>query len=224
MKSRELVLEETNVVSHSKKRFYFIVKRLFDIFCSAIGMIIVIPLAMIIKICYLCTGDHASIFYRQTRLGKDGKKIQIYKFRTMVPNAEEILQNWLMHNPDKREEYYRDRKIEDDPRITKVGNFLRKSSLDEFPQFINIFTGEMSLIGPRPVVPDEVKNYGKDKAKFLSMRPGLTGYWASNGRSNISYKERKKMELYYIDHCGILLDIQIIFDTIFAVIKKDGAK
>ena len=207
-----------------KKEVYLFFKRIFDIICSIVGIVFLIPLTVIIKIVFVFTGDFNSIFYRQKRLGKNGKIIKIFKFRTMVPNADEILEKWLKENPEKRKEYLKDRKIDNDPRITKVGNFLRKSSIDEVPQFINILIGDMSLIGPRPVVPDEVENYGKNKSKFLSMRPGLTGYWASNGRSNISYKERMKMELYYIDHCGVLLDLQIIFDTIFAVIKKDGAK
>ncbi len=207
-----------------KKEVYLFFKRIFDIICSIVGIVFLIPLTVIIKIVFVFTGDFNSIFYRQKRLGKNGKIIKIFKFRTMVPNADEILEKWLKENPEKRKEYLKDRKIDNDPRITKVGNFLRKSSIDEVPQFINILIGDMSLIGPRPVVPDEVENYGKNKSKFLSMRPGLTGYWASNGRNNISYKERMKMELYYIDHCGILLDLQIIFDTIFAVIKKEGAK
>ena len=172
----------------------------------------------------MCSGDFHSIFFRQKRLGKDGKVIRIFKFRTMVPNAEEILKEWLKSNPEKREEYLRDRKIDNDPRITKIGELLRKASLDEFPQFLNIFLGDMSLIGPRPVVLDEIEKYGKDKDKFLSMRPGLTGYWASNGRSNISYEERVKMELFYVGHCGIRLDLKIIWDTIVTVIKRDGAK
>lgn len=203
---------------------YFFIKRIFDILCSIIGILMLIPLMIIIKIIYCCTGDFHSIFYRHKRLGKNGKVIKIFKFRTMVPNAEEILQDWLKNNPEKRDEYLKDRKIDNDPRITKFGNILRKTSLDEFPQFINILIGDMSLIGPRPVVEDEAEMYGKHKAKFLSLRPGLTGYWASNGRSNITYEERIKMELYYVDHCSILLDIQIILDTFFAVIKKEGAK
>ncbi len=223
MESEELVMT-TDYVHHKRRYFYFGCKRVFDILCSIIGLVALVPIIIGVKIAYISTGDFDSIFYRQTRLGKHGKKIRIFKLRTMVPNADEILKNWLNHNPEKRAEYLRDRKIENDPRITKIGNFLRKSSLDEFPQFINIFAGDMSLIGPRPVVPDEVKKYKKNKDKFLSVRPGLTGYWASNGRSNISYDERIKMELYYVDHCGFLLDLQIIFDTIFAVIKKDGAK
>ena len=207
-----------------KKMIYFFIKRIFDIFCSLIGIMLLIPISLLVKIVYICTGDFHSIYYRHKRLGKNGKFIRIFKFRTMVPNADEILRDWLKNNPEKREEYLRDRKIDNDPRITKMGNILRKTSIDEFPQFINILIGDMSLIGPRPVVKDEVEVYGKNKKKFLSMRPGLTGYWASQGRSNISYDERVKMELYYIDHCGLLLDIRIIFDTIYAVIKKDGAK
>ena len=207
-----------------KKLIYFFIKRVFDILCSLVGIILLIPMSLIIKIIYMCTGDFHSIFYRHRRLGKNGKFISIFKYRTMVPNAEAILKDWLRNNPEKRDEYLRDRKIDNDPRITKIGNILRKTSIDEFPQFINILMGDMSLIGPRPVVKDEVEVYGKNKNKFLSMRPGLTGYWASQGRSNISYDERIKMELYYIDHCGILLDIKIIFDTVYAVIKKDGAK
>ena len=196
------------------KCIYFFIKRLFDIICGLVGIILLVPLIIIIKLIYIITGDKGSIFYRQKRLGKNGKIIRIFKFRTMVINAEEILQDWLKNNPDKREEYLRDRKIENDPRITKIGNFLRKASLDEFPQFINILV----------VVLDEVLIYKENQDKFLSVRPGLTGYWASNGRSNISYEERMKMELYYVDNCSILLDIKIIIDTIFAVIKKDGAK
>ena len=208
----------------NKKFVYFFCKRVFDVIFSLIGIILLIPLTLIIKILYILSGDFKSIFYRQERLGKNGKIIKIYKYRTMVPNAEQILKDWLKNNPEKKKEYLKDRKIDKDPRITKIGGILRKTSLDEFPQFINILLGDMSLIGPRPVVPDEVLIYGKNKTKFLSIRPGLTGYWASNGRSNISYEERMKMELYYVEHCNFLLDIQIFIDTFFAVIRKDGAK
>ena len=224
MESNDLVMEDLSKVYIIKRRLYFIIKRLFDICCSLAGMLILIPLTIIVKICYICTGDFGSIFYRQERLGKNGHIIRIFKYRTMVQNADEILAYWLENNPDKREEYLRERKIDNDPRITKLGKFLRVASIDEFPQFINVFVGDMSLIGPRPVVPDEAENYKKNKDKFLSVRPGLTGYWASSGRNNISYDERMNMELYYVEHCSILLDIKIIWKTIIAVIKKEGAK
>ncbi|PWL71430.1 MAG: hypothetical protein DBY23_03305 [Bacillota bacterium] len=224
MNNEELLVTQSNEFNFSLKYFYFVIKRIFDIFFGILGMIILLPLSIVIKVLYLVQGDFDSIFYCQERVGKYGKIFRLYKFRTMVPNAENILADWLKNNPDKRKEYLKNRKIEDDPRITKFGRFLRKSSLDEFPQFINVFLGHMSLVGPRPVVLDEVENYKKNKAKFLSIRPGLTGFWASNGRSNVSYKKRMQMELYYVDHCSIFLDIKIIFRTFIKVLKREGAK
>lgn len=224
MKDSDIVMEQAGIAFHCKRAMYFAIKRIFDLLCSLVGMLFLIPLAIIIKISYICTGDFHSIFYSQERIGKNGKIFRLYKFRTMVFNAEEILKDWLKNNPEKREEYYRDRKIDKDPRITRIGGLLRKTSLDEFPQFINVFLGDMSLIGPRPVVIDEADNYGINKDKFLSIRPGLTGYWASNGRSNVTYDERMEMELYYVDHCGIMFDLKIIWNTIVTVLKRDGAK
>lgn len=224
MKDSEIVMEEARFAWQCKRTMYFAFKRVFDILCSLVGILFLIPLLIIIKIAYICTGDFKSVLYSQERIGKNGKIFRLHKFRTMVYNADDILADWLKNNPEKRDEYYRDRKIDNDPRITKVGKLLRKTSLDEFPQFLNVLVGQMSMIGPRPVVLDEVENYGKNKEKFLSVRPGLTGYWASNGRSNVSYKERMKMELFYVDHCCIRLDIQIIWNTIITVIKREGAK
>lgn len=217
-------MEEASFAWQCKRIMYFAFKRVFDILCSLVGILFLIPLLIIIKIAYICTGDFKSVLYSQERIGKNGKIFRLHKFRTMVYNADDILADWLKNNPEKRDEYYRDRKIDNDPRITKVGKLLRKTSLDEFPQFLNVLVGQMSMIGPRPVVLDEAENYGKNKEKFLSVRPGLTGYWASNGRSNVSYKERMKMELFYVDHCCIRLDIQIIWNTIITVIKREGAK
>ena len=224
MKDSEIVMEEASFACQCKRTMYFAFKRVFDILCSLVGILFLIPLLIIIKIAYICTGDFKSVLYSQERIGKNGKIFRLHKFRTMVYNADDILADWLKNNPEKRDEYYRDRKIDNDPRITKVGKLLRKTSLDEFPQFLNVLVGQMSMIGPRPVVLDEAENYGKNKEKFLSVRPGLTGYWASNGRSNVSYKERMKMELFYVDHCCIRLDIQIIWKTIITVIKREGAK
>lgn len=213
---------ESTVSLH--KGIYFFTKRFFDIIVGFFGILFLIPLAFIIKAVSIKNRDYKSIFFKQKRLGKDGKVIYIYKFRTMVPNAEAILKKWLEESEGIREEYYKNRKISNDPRITKIGKVLRETSLDEFPQFINIFKGDMSLIGPRPVVLDEADAYGMNKKRFLSMRPGLSGYWAVNGRSNTTYDERMKLELYYINHCSIKLDIKIILDTIKSVLKKDGAQ
>lgn len=213
---QEAVFTE-NIVA--EKNFYFFIKRYFDILISIVGIIILIPIAFIIKIIFLLNKDYNSIIYKQNRIGKNGKFIKIYKFRTMIPNAE----NYKFTDIQKKE-FLENYKLENDPRITKIGNFLRKTSLDELPQFINIFKGEMSLVGPRPVILNELEKYGDKKKLFLSVTPGLTGYWQANGRSNTTYDERIKMELYYINNCSLLLDIKIIFKTIFVVLKKEGAK
>lgn len=224
MKGEEVVINELSLAWRCKRLMYFTFKRIFDICCSIVGIVFLIPLLIMIKIAYLCTGDFHSILYSQERIGKNGKIFRLHKFRTMVVNADEILDEILKKDPEMLKEYQTNKKLRNDPRITKVGKFLRKFSLDEFPQFLNVLMGDMSLIGPRPVVLDEVENYGKNKEKFLSVRPGLTGYWASNGRSNTTYQERMEMELFYVEHCCIRFDLKIIWNTIVTVIKRDGAK
>lgn len=213
---QEAVFTE-NIIT--EKNFYFFIKRYFDILISIFGIIILIPIAFIVKIIYLINKDYNSIIYKQNRIGKNGKIIKIYKIRTMIPNAESY-----KFTDMQKKEFLENYKLENDPRITKIGSFLRKTSLDELPQFINILKGEMSLVGPRPVVLNELEKYGDMKKLFLSITPGLTGYWQANGRSNITYNERIKMELYYINNFSLLLDIKIIFKTIIVVLKKEGAK
>ena len=137
-------------------------------------------------------------------------------------NLEQLKE--LLKKPDYAKEWKENHKFENDPRITKMGKILRKTSLDEVPQILNILKGEMSIIGPRPVLDEEVEEYGKNKEKLLSVRPGLTGWWACNGRSDTSNEERMKLELYYVDHMSLKLDIKVFFKTIIKVIKKEGAK
>lgn len=160
------------------------------------------------------------VFFLHTRIGKNGKNIKIYKFRTMVTNAEELIKEFT---PEQMKEYKENYKLTNDPRIAKIGKFLRKTSLDELPQFINIIKGNLSIIGPRPVVKDELEKYGENMARFLSVTPGLTGNWAANGRNNTTYEERMKLELEYVDNISLKTDIKIFFQTIYAVIKKEGA-
>ena len=145
----------------------------------------------------------------------------IYKFRTMVENAEELIKQFT---PEQMKEFKENFKLEKDPRVTKIGRVLRKTSLDELPQMLNIFKGQLSIIGPRPVIDEELEKYGNNKDKFLSVTPGLTGYWAANGRSDTNYDERMKMELYYVDNVSFKMDLKIFFTTIFAVIKGKGAR
>ena len=200
-----------------------IMKRAVDIIAGIIGMIILIPLMLIIKIANIFTKDKASIFFVQNRIGKDGKIFKMYKFRTMIIGAEEELEKLLMENEDLRNEYELNKKIKDDPRVTKIGKFLRKTSLDEFPQFINILKGEMSLVGPRPYLKREKKDIGKDYYKIIEMTPGLTGLWQVSGRSNISFEERVKLDMEYYKKNSFWGDMKILLKTITAVLNKKGA-
>lgn len=225
MENDEIILDSTleNDLSSHKNMIYLLFKRLFDIIISLIGIIPLIILIIVVKIVYICSGDFKTIFYKHTRVGKNGKKFGLYKFRTMVPNSAEILKE-LLKKPDYAKEWKENHKFENDPRITKMGKILRKTSLDEVPQILNILKGEMSIIGPRPVLDEEVEEYGKNKEKLLSVRPGLTGWWACNGRNDTTTEERMRLELYYVDHMGLKLDIKVFFKTIIKVIKKEGAK
>ena len=221
------IVEIEEKVSYKKKGFkhgcYLFFKRCFDIFSSGLALLLLSPVFLILALCVKCS-DGGKVFYRHKRVGKYGKEIFITKFRSMKPNADK-LEDVL--TPEQLEQYKREFKIENDPRITKVGNFLRKTSLDELPQLWDIFVGRLSVVGVRPLMKEEVEDkYGDQADKLLSMKPGMIGWWAANGRSNCTYEsgQRQELELYYIDHCSIWLDIKIIFKTIFGVLKRDGAK
>ena len=198
---------------------YKIVKRTTDVVLSSVAMVLLLPIFAIIAIA-IKLESKGPVFFKHTRIGKDGKIIKIYKFRSMVENAEDLIKTFT---PEQMKEYKENYKLTNDPRITKVGKFLRKTSLDELPQLINIIKGDLSIIGPRPVVSEELKKYGANIEKFLSATPGLTGYWAANGRSCTSYEQRMQMELFYIDNMSFKLDTKVFFKTIEAVVKREGA-
>ncbi len=198
---------------------YIYVKRGIDVILSTIALVVLSPLFLILAI-LIKLDSKGPVFFLHTRIGKNGKNIKIYKFRTMVTNAEELIKEFT---PEQMKEYKENYKLTNDPRITKIGKFLRKTSLDELPQLINIIKGDLSIIGPRPVVKDELEKYEENIAKFLSVTPGLTGNWAANGRNNTTYEERMKLELEYVDNISLKTDIKIFFQTIYAVIKKEGA-
>lgn len=204
----------------NNKMLYFFIKRAFDVVISFLAIILLLPLFVIIGI-LIKIDSKGPVFFLHKRIGKNGKKIKIYKFRTMVKNAEELMSRF---SPEQKREFEENYKLDNDFRITRVGNILRKTSLDELPQLLNILKGDMSIVGPRPLVEKELEKYGDEKEKFLSVTPGLTGNWACNGRSNIEYPERIKLELDYIDNCSIWLDIKIILKTVISVFKKEGAK
>lgn len=201
---------------------YLSLKRIFDIFCGLCGLLFLIPVSVIVKAAYLLTGDTAPIFYTQKRLGLYGKEIHIYKFRSMVPNAEEMLQQ-VLRDETYRRQWEENQKLDNDPRITKIGHILRITSLDELPQLLNVLKGDMSLVGPRPLVPGELEEHGGLKL-YQQVKPGITGWWGCNGRSNINYKERLELEYYYVKHCSLHLDVLCIIKTVFTVLREDGSK
>ena len=210
---------QSNVQTKISKKVYIKVKRVIDVILASIALILLSPLFAIIAIA-IKIDSKGPVFFAHKRIGKNGKIIKLYKFRSMVINAEELIKSFT---PEQMKEYKENYKLTNDPRITKVGKFLRKTSLDELPQLINIINGDLSIIGPRPVIADELEKYGTNKDKFLSVTPGLTGYWAANGRSNTTYEQRMEMELYYIDNLSLKMDIKVFFKTILSVVKKEGA-
>lgn len=198
-------------------------KRIFDIIGSIIGIIILIPLSFVIKIIFIFNHDYDTIFYSQIRIGKNGKAFKLYKYRTMIIDADQKLDE-LLKNPEIKKEYLYSYKLKNDPRLTKVGKILRRTSFDEFPQFFNVLIGNMSLVGPRPVIPKETNKFGKNKSVILSVKPGITGNWAVNGRSDLTYKDRTRLEKEYVEKRNFWFDLKIICKTFAVVIKRDGAK
>ncbi len=203
---------------------YLFFKRLFDIFVSVIGLIFLIPSAIIIKIAYMLTGDFNSIIYTQDRIGKNGKIFKLYKFRSMIPNADEVLFRTLELDKILAEEYNTNKKMKKDPRVTPVGRIIRKLSIDELPQLINVLIGNMSLIGNRPYLPREKYDMGEFYDDIVKTKPGVTGYWQVSGRSDVTFKKRLELEKYYSLNYSTLLDIKIFFKTFIAIVRGHGAE
>ena len=201
------------------KKIYMKLKRGFDFIASLCGIVLLSPFFLIISL-IIKLDSKGKVFFKHKRVGKNGKEISIYKFRTMCENAQDMIKDFT---PEQQKEFKENFKLQNDPRITRVGNILRKTSLDELPQLFNIIKGDLSIIGPRPVIEEELEKYGENKDKFLSVTPGLTGYWAANGRSNTTYDQRMQMELFYVDNMSLKLDAQIFLDTVDGVVNKRGA-
>lgn len=200
-----------------------IIKRIIDIVGGLVGVIALIPLTIIIYIANLLSKDKGPLFYCQERIGKDGKIFKMYKYRSMVVGADEKLFKYLQENEEARKEYKEYKKLKNDPRVTKVGNFIRKTSLDEFPQFINVLKGEMSLVGPRPYLPREKENMGEYYTYIIQSRPGITGYWQISGRSDVTFEDRLKMDYNYNKNKGLKTDLKLLAKTVLNVVKKEGA-
>lgn len=200
--------------------FHLLIKRLTDIVIALAGLILFSPVFLAIAIAVRLDSKGPAIFVHK-RVGHNGEELQLFKFRSMVFDARERMADFLPEQKIKFEENY---KLENDPRVTRVGKLLRKTSLDELPQLVNVLRGELSMVGPRPVVNAELERYGSDKDRFVSVKPGLTGYWQVNGRSDTTYPQRIALELYYIENASLRLDFSIMFKTVWVVFKKAGAK
>lgn len=200
-----------------------ICERAFDIVASAAALIILSPIMLIAAI-LVYVDDPGKVFYGHVRIGKNGKPFKMWKFRSMYMNADKMID---LLTPEQAKQYYTEFKIDNDPRITKIGNFLRKTSLDELPQLFNVLCNDMSLVGPRPLIESEIQTYYDDTHDvLLAVKPGVTGYWQAYARNNATYQsgERQKMEMYYVRNASLWLDIKILFKTVESVLKKSGAQ
>lgn len=218
--SMELVHEKECVITKGNILYTFI-KRTFDFIMSFVSIILLCPLFLVL-ILLVKIDSKGKAIYKHKRIGKDGKYIYLYKFRTMYSNSDEMLKE-LLKDPKIKKEWEANYKLSNDPRITKVGKFLRKSSLDETPQFINILLGHMSLVGNRPYLPREKEDMGEYYEDIVKTKPGLTGYWQVNGRNDTSFAKRLELEQYYSNHYSLKMDLKIIFKTIKVVFCGKGA-
>lgn len=209
---------------HINEVVFKFIKRAIDIIGALLGILLLIPTTVIIKILSIVTREEGPLFYVQERMGKDGKTFKMYKFRTMVPGADEKLKELLANDPKAAEEWKINKKLKNDPRTTKLGTFLRKSSIDEMPQFINVLKGDMSLVGPRPYMLREKEDMGIYYKSIVNLKPGLTGLWQVSGRSNTTFEERIYLDRKYYCDRTIIGDVKIIFKTVYYVLKREGAQ
>lgn len=198
-------------------------KRLFDLTFSLLALVATLPLFLVIFVLIRITSKGPAVF-AHTRIGRGGEPFRCLKFRTMHADAEKRLRELLERDETARQEWESARKLKNDPRVTVVGQVLRKSSLDELPQFLNVLKGDLSVVGPRPVMEEELHRYYKDKAaKILSIRPGITGLWQISGRSNTSYRQRVKLDETYVENRSLLMDLSLVVKTVPAIITRKGA-
>ena len=199
-----------------------LLKRLFDLLVASIILVLFLPFIVLTAVAVRWSNGPGLIYW-QWRVGRDGRRFRCYKFRSMVIDAEARLEELLQRDPAARAEWERDHKLKDDPRVTRVGRFIRRTSLDELPQLWNVFKGDMSVVGPRPVVEKELERYGEARSHYLAVRPGLTGPWQVSGRSDVSYAERVQMDARYVQDWNVFRDALIVFQTATVMVGKRGA-
>ena len=218
VKEREVAQDASALIIVELSPMYLVVKRCLDILIALTGIVLLLPIFCIIALC-IRIDDHGPVLHFREIVGSQGKRFWALKFRTMIPDADAYLQ---LH-PQLMRTYLQNMKLERDPRITRVGRFLRKTSLDELPQLFNILIGQMSLVGPRIIHPSELSRYGIYASKRLSVKPGLTGLWQISGRQHVSYEDRIVLDMYYIDHCSILFDLLVLVKTLKVFVVHTGA-
>lgn len=196
-------------------------KSLFDRCGALLLLAFLSPVLLLLSLLVLSSGRQ--IIFRQTRIGLSGKMFSVYKFRTMIPDAEAMLVKLLADDPELQAEYFKNRKLRRDPRVTRIGTLLRRTSLDELPQLLNVLRGEMSLIGPRPLLPGEIEAYGKAIRCYCSVRPGMTGLWQVSGRASTNFRRRVALDTYYIRHRSAKMDLAILVLTVRVVLTGHGA-
>ncbi len=206
-----------NKINKKANSIYTFIKGLCDIFFSLVAIIFFSPLFIIIAV-LVKFSSRGHIFYFQKRVGKNKKYFYCIKFRTMHPEAEDILKNILNQDLKLKNEFIKTHKLKNDPRITSFGKFLRKTSLDEIPQFFNVLKGDMSIVGPRPIVKEEIHKYGKNFKKINSLKPGITGLWQVSGRNNLSYSKRVNLDIIYSKDISFIMDLRIIIRTVGVII------
>ncbi|AEN90997.1 Galactosyl transferase CpsE [Priestia megaterium WSH-002] len=211
--------KENDMLKVNEKKIYLFSKRFLDIVLSLIGLIFLLPVFIIVAICIKIEDKNGPVLFSQTRVGKNQSEFTMYKFRSMVSNAEELLENLLEQNETTGAMF----KMKNDPRVTKIGRFIRKTSIDELPQLINVLKGDMSLVGPRPPLKREVEVYTQYQKQRLLIQPGCTGLWQVSGRSNIGFEDMVELDLKYIVERSIFKDILIIIKTVLLVFNKNGA-
>ncbi len=201
-----------------------LLKRIFDILFGSVSLFLLSPLFLVLMLIIKMKNFDYPVFFVHRRVGRGGQYFKCIKFRTMVPEAEKILEDWKISNPSLYKEFLGGFKLEHDPRVVRgIGTILRKTSLDELPQLINVIMGDMSLVGPRPIVKKEIEKYSGYFDSLITVRPGITGIWQVSGRSDVSYEERVMMDIEYVNSNTFLKDIGIIIRTLYIVIKKTGA-
>lgn len=219
LEARMMVVQSKNNLARWYNRW---AKRIFDLVVALLSLVIIIPVCIVIGAIIYKT-DPGPIFFAHKRIGKNGKEFPCYKFRSMVVNSQEMLEKYLEENPEAREEWESDFKLKNDPRVTKIGAFLRRTSLDELPQIFNVIKGEMSFVGPRPIIQAEVEKYGEYFHDFCMVTPGITGLWQVSGRSDTTYEERVSMDSWYVHNWSVWMDVVYLIKTVKVVLKKEGA-